>query len=126
MDQRELASFLKVSYSAVTKWETGQNPIPAWVADKLLDRSGKFVLDGFSPEEVIAIQRRAASKGMSADDFIASLVKAVINVSIFVAILISLFHVTRSPRNWSAVALKQTVVAAVSWSSAQLNSITQK
>ena len=39
---------------------------------------------------------------------------------------LALFHVTRSPRNWIVGALKQTVVAAVSWSSAQMNSIHQK
>lgn len=76
MDQRELASFLKVSYSAVTKWETGKNPIPEWVADRLLDKTGKFILNGFTPEEVMNIQRRAASKGVSSDALIADMVRA--------------------------------------------------
>lgn len=36
---------------------------------------------------------------------------------------LALFHVTRSPRNWSAGAFKQTVVAAVSWSSSVVNQL---
>lgn len=76
MDQRETASFLNVSYSAVTKWESGNNPVPQWVADKLIDKSGKFVLEGLSAEEIATLNKIAARKGVSAESLIADLVRA--------------------------------------------------
>jgi len=76
MNQKEIAEFLSASYSAVTKWETNQNPIPSWVEEKLRDRSGKFILDSLTPEEVSSLDKIAARKGVSAESLIADLVRA--------------------------------------------------
>jgi len=82
MTQLELAKWLNVSYSAVTKWETGKNPVPQWVAEKLQDQKGVFVLDDyFSLDEAAKIHELAKARGMSADGLIAEMVKHLLKFS---------------------------------------------
>lgn len=105
LNQQETAVFLKASYSAVTKWESGNNPIPEWVADKMRETSGKVSLDGLSIEEVGALHRLAAKKGMTPDGLVADLVRAGLK---FGGILFLILHLWLSPRNWTAAALSST------------------
>ena len=76
LDQRQMASFLKASYSAVTKWETGYNPIPEWVAEKLGAPSGTFAVEGLTADEILALQRLAAAQGLRPESLIAGLIRA--------------------------------------------------
>jgi len=113
LDQKEAAAFLKVSYSAVTKWEAGNNPVPQWVEEKLTEKTGKFVLDGLSAEEIAAINKIAARKGISAESLIADLIRAGLKFGILV---FALCHLWRSPSHWNASALSKTagvIVAAM-------------
>lgn len=82
MTQRELASFLGegASYSAVTKWEVGANPIPQWVVDKMTVRN-KLTLDDLSAEELAALVKRAAEKNLSPDTLAAEVIRAFIRLS---------------------------------------------
>jgi len=81
LNQQETAAFLKASYSAVTKWESGHNPIPGWVSDKMRETSGKFILDGLTPDELSAVHRLAASKGMKPETMVADLIRATLKFS---------------------------------------------
>ena len=76
LDQVQMASWLKASYSAVTKWETGKNPIPEWVAEKLGAPSGTFHVEGLSADEILALQRLAATQGLRPETLIADLIRA--------------------------------------------------
>ena len=86
MNQRELARWLGVSYSAVTKWETNRNPIPSWVTEKLGKRSGMFSLKGLSAGEVKQVEVSAASQGKTVDELVSDLVRASLKLSKILAI----------------------------------------
>jgi len=86
LTQKELAAFLGVSYSAITKWETGGNPIPAWVADKLREPRRGLSLEGLAPEELAALERRSASRGVTSDQFAVELIRAFLKLGALVMI----------------------------------------
>lgn len=119
LSRAELGDEFGVSEHTVAKWEQNKNPIPRAV-ERLMGES--IPAGRYTPEQY---ERLCKEKklGETIEDTIIRLV--IKGLGVLIATL-ALFHVTRSPRNWSAGALKQTVVAAVSWSSAQLNSIHQK
>jgi len=81
MTQRQLCAFLGVSFSAVTKWETGANPIPKWVEEKLLARQ-EVTLRGLSAAEIAKFQQKAAARGMSADEIAAELIRNFLKLSL--------------------------------------------
>lgn len=90
-----MAAFLKASYSAVTKWETDRNPIPEWVAEKLGAPSGKFAVEGLSAEEIVALQRLAASQGIRPEALVAGLIRAGLKFAAAPLALISLAAIAR-------------------------------
>ena len=89
MTQRELAVFLNVSLSAVTKWETGANPIPDHVAEKLHVRS-VLKISELGADELAVFQKKAAERGRTPDSITAELIRNFIKLSA-VAVLIYLF-----------------------------------
>ncbi len=82
MTQKELAAFLgDASYSAVTKWETGANPIPKWVEEKLVVPS-TLKLSDLSAEELALFEKRAAERGRTPESIYAELVRNFLRLSI--------------------------------------------
>jgi len=80
MTQRELATYLGASYSAVTKWEVGRNPIPKWVQDKMAVRKS-ITVDTLSASEIAKLEKKAAEKGWTADGITAELIRNFIKLS---------------------------------------------
>lgn len=71
------------------------------------------------------VQKYADKHGLSFSAVVNGVLAGTIKISVLVATLLLAAHITRSPRNWSSKALKQTVVAAVSWSSSTLNHLSK-
>lgn len=111
-NQREAAAFLKASYSALTKWETGVNPIPEWAADKIRSSSGKFVLENLTNDEITALNKLAASKGVSPEAMIAGLVRAGLK---FGGLAFLALHLCLSPFEWSAKSMMASASAAIAY-----------
>ena len=84
MTQRELATYLGVSYSALTKYETAQNPIPKWIEDKLAERPQGLVIGDLSADELADLEKKAASRGVSSDKLGAEMIRAFIKLSLLV------------------------------------------
>lgn len=82
LNQRELATFLGASYSAVTKWEIGVNEIPHWVEEKMRDRRKGFVVDDLSAAEIAEFEKKAASKGTSSDKLAAEVIRMFLKLSV--------------------------------------------
>lgn len=80
MTQKELASFLGVSYSAVTKWESDNNPVPHWVAEKMLAPQDSISVKGLSAEEIAEFEHAAAEKGKSPDELVTDLIRMFIKL----------------------------------------------
>lgn len=119
LSRSDLGEEFGVSEHTVAKWEQNKNPIPKAV-EKLMGDS--IPAGRYTPEQYSRLLKEKRGTETIEDVIIRLVIKALG----LLILSVSLFHLTRSPKNWSAGALKQTVVAAVSWSSAQLNSITQK
>ena len=119
-----LAAQCGVSKPTVDGWMGGRNiPKPALRALEVIILGANPIKTKSTLDEFSEIYAKSEAMGMTVDEFIAFAVKKAIQASL---ILISLFHLTRSPRNWGVGSLKQTVATVVLWSSAQLNSVTQK
>lgn len=74
MTQAEFATWLPATKRAVVAWETGQNPVPAWVQSKVEGESFKLN-PKLSYEEFVQAQEVAASKNMTMEEWIADLIK---------------------------------------------------
>lgn len=72
--QREMASYLGVSLSSLTKWEGGAT-IPAWVDGKLGRPAAQIAVEGLSPTEVQEFSKAAAARGLSGDQLAAELIR---------------------------------------------------
>lgn len=81
MTQKGLASYLGASYSTVTKWEVGKNPIPAWVEEKLTVRKA-LTLKDLDADEIAAFEKKAAEKGKSPDSIASELIRLFIKMPI--------------------------------------------
>lgn len=109
LTQKELAANLGVSLSAVTKYEGGAK-IPEWVAEKMAARRTKLEIKDLSAAEIVALEKKAASKGLSVDAIAAELIRSFLKLSL---LAFALFHLSRTPSNWSSKALLATGKAAI-------------
>lgn len=110
MTQKELAAHLGVSLSAVTKYEGGAS-IPDWIVEKMTSHRTELKILGLTAQEILELEKKAASKGVSGDSIAAELIRNFLKLSV---IAFMLFHASRTPADWSSKALMATGKAAVS------------
>lgn len=109
LTQKECATMLGVSLSSVTKYEGGA-PVPDWVAEKMATPRTSLQIKGLTASEIMALEKRAAAKGISGDEIAAELIRSFLKLSVIAFVA---FHGLRTPLDWSAKALKSSAKAGV-------------
>jgi len=72
--QKEMATFLGVSLSSLTKWEGGA-PIPSWVDEKLGRATAQIQIENLTPSEIQTFSKAAAARGLTGDQLAAELIR---------------------------------------------------
>lgn len=81
LTQREFADRLKVSYSAITKMETGKLAVSALVQERLKkDQRSSFLVDNFTAEQLALLEKAAAERGLKPDDLGADIIRAFLSL----------------------------------------------
>ena len=106
LSRKQLGDEFGVSEHTVAKWEQGVNPIPRAVS-RLVTQPPQL---SFTLEEFGKLQEKARSSGKSIEQVCLDLIKAGLMVLLLSFLA---FHLVRSPKIWTAAALKQTAKVAV-------------
>lgn len=112
----QLAEKMSVSPRTIESWEQGDRgrSIPKWAILKMTEIQHLDVLKlPMTPDIRKRLEKRAKEKGVSPESLAVAFLDALL-------IIVVLFHLTRSPSNWSFPELKKTGIGIFSTVSAWL------